>query len=570
MSSQLRTKALALGTILMVALSSAFTVPAMAAESIATEPAAAQDTSLNGVAEENTDPASTDVADSDQSAESDQAPSSGEDASNTESPSVSDGDSNLQVADAQSAKTPAAASTANSAEKTAQSQETTAKVDPNNKCGIPTGVKSGHKAFKTKGVTRFSSASRYLTSTTVFNRAASTKSKEERAVFIASATDFSRGAALTALASKFGWPVITTNGKAMGKTARASVKKVNPTHIYIAGGTGVVSKAVENTARSLGTKNVTVQRFSGTRYTAAQKMSECYPSGSAAFVASPKNTSGKLNTSEVLIASAAAVKAGGALVLTDGYRATSQAKQSIKNLKSKKIYAIGGKWSTATQNALKKSGAKSATLKVYAGKNRYETSSRVATAFWAKSARSTVVYTRADSRKHGLAALSVSRQANAPVLLTKKSCRPDEIATVSKGASSHIVLGSKQHLSTKSYNTSCTPKPTKEQTLVEFAKSLDGKAYKKGGEGPNSFDCSGFTQYVYAKVGIKIPRTPKGQWAAGTVVKSPKPGDIAVMHNGGHVAIYLGNGMIVDAGNARLGVSIRKIYAPVNAYVRFT
>ncbi len=62
--------------------------------------------------------------------------------------------------------------------------------------------------------------------------------------------------------------------------------------------------------------------------------------------------------------------------------------------------------------------------------------------------------------------------------------------------------------------------------VVNIARSLLGIAYVYGGETPAGFDCSGFTQYVYRKAGVTIPRTASAQQRAATRVSSPKPGDL--------------------------------------------
>ena len=84
--------------------------------------------------------------------------------------------------------------------------------------------------------------------------------------------------------------------------------------------------------------------------------------------------------------------------------------------------------------------------------------------------------------------------------------------------------------------------------IVSIAMSLTGIPYVYGGSTPAGFDCSGFTQYVYAQVGISIPRTSGAQGAAGTFVSASeaRPGDL-VWHSYGHVGIYAGNGMVIEA-----------------------
>lgn len=84
--------------------------------------------------------------------------------------------------------------------------------------------------------------------------------------------------------------------------------------------------------------------------------------------------------------------------------------------------------------------------------------------------------------------------------------------------------------------------------IVSIAMSLLGVPYVYGGSSPAGFDCSGFTQYVYGLAGISIPRTSGAQGAAGVSVPASEaqPGDL-VWHAYGHVGIYAGNGMVIEA-----------------------
>ena len=110
--------------------------------------------------------------------------------------------------------------------------------------------------------------------------------------------------------------------------------------------------------------------------------------------------------------------------------------------------------------------------------------------------------------------------------------------------------------------------------VVKVAKKYNGIPYRYGGDNPSGFDCSGFTQYVYAQFGISLPHSSsrQGQGAGGGAVISPKdalPGDLVVMDGGGHIGIYLGGNRMIDAGTPRTGVSIRDIYNPNHWFVRY-
>ncbi|MET8130041.1 NlpC/P60 family protein [Streptomyces sp. NPDC005065] len=76
-----------------------------------------------------------------------------------------------------------------------------------------------------------------------------------------------------------------------------------------------------------------------------------------------------------------------------------------------------------------------------------------------------------------------------------------------------------------------------------------GKPYVSGGTGPNSFDCSGLTQWSYAQAGVSITRTTYTQINEGTQIgrSALKPGDLVFFNNTSHVALYAGNNTVLHA-----------------------
>ncbi|MCL6598017.1 MAG: C40 family peptidase [Alicyclobacillus macrosporangiidus] len=104
--------------------------------------------------------------------------------------------------------------------------------------------------------------------------------------------------------------------------------------------------------------------------------------------------------------------------------------------------------------------------------------------------------------------------------------------------------------------------------IAAIALSFIGARYVWGGESPEGFDCSGFVQYVYRKAGVVIPRTSYEQFQVGQSVGwgDLRPGDLMFFNTGGggasHVAVYVGNGLMAQALNARTGVIVTHIDAP--------
>lgn len=89
--------------------------------------------------------------------------------------------------------------------------------------------------------------------------------------------------------------------------------------------------------------------------------------------------------------------------------------------------------------------------------------------------------------------------------------------------------------------------------LVGTALSLRGVPYRNGGESPDGFDCSGFTQYVYARHGVALPREVRDQFQLGNPVKETEleAGDLlffsTVAPGPTHVAIAIGGDQFVHA-----------------------
>lgn len=116
-------------------------------------------------------------------------------------------------------------------------------------------------------------------------------------------------------------------------------------------------------------------------------------------------------------------------------------------------------------------------------------------------------------------------------------------------------------------SSSSTSQNKKVQEVINIAKSKLGCKYVWGAEGPNTFDCSGLTSYVYKKgAGIVIPRTSKAQSQSGKYVSKSdlKPGDLVFFdgnygNNVNHVGIYIGNNEMIHAPKPGDVVKIQKI-----------
>ena len=86
--------------------------------------------------------------------------------------------------------------------------------------------------------------------------------------------------------------------------------------------------------------------------------------------------------------------------------------------------------------------------------------------------------------------------------------------------------------------------------IVRIALSQRGVHYSWGGTSPGTgFDCSGFTRWVFARVGIDLPHQSGAQFSLGKRVPrhALEPGDLVFFSHLGHVGIYVGHGRFVHA-----------------------
>jgi cell wall-associated NlpC family hydrolase len=106
-------------------------------------------------------------------------------------------------------------------------------------------------------------------------------------------------------------------------------------------------------------------------------------------------------------------------------------------------------------------------------------------------------------------------------------------------------------------------------SVAAEAERFLGAPYVWGGDSPAGFDCSGLVQYVYCQLGVSLPRTSEEQAQVGTPVASlatAVPGDLVFFPGSdgtaaspGHVGIYLGDGMMIDAPHTGTDVQIQQV-----------
>ncbi len=105
------------------------------------------------------------------------------------------------------------------------------------------------------------------------------------------------------------------------------------------------------------------------------------------------------------------------------------------------------------------------------------------------------------------------------------------------------------------------------EQIVHTAFSQLGLSYQRGGTTPrHGFDCSGFTNWVYAMVDVSLPRTSREQFAIGSAVDKAElaPGDLVFFRYGrniGHVGLYVDNGYFIHSPNKNSEIMISSLSA---------
>jgi cell wall-associated NlpC family hydrolase len=103
--------------------------------------------------------------------------------------------------------------------------------------------------------------------------------------------------------------------------------------------------------------------------------------------------------------------------------------------------------------------------------------------------------------------------------------------------------------------------------VIAVARRYRGIAYHAGGTTPRSgFDCSGYTKYVFAQVGIRLPRVSRDQyaWSKHISLAQAVPGDLVFFHSSSgrvyHAAIYAGHGYVWHSPHTGTRVRLERIW----------
>ncbi|MDX2599165.1 NlpC/P60 family protein [Streptomyces caniscabiei] len=145
--------------------------------------------------------------------------------------------------------------------------------------------------------------------------------------------------------------------------------------------------------------------------------------------------------------------------------------------------------------------------------------------------------TLADKKKEVQSKLAAAQKLLNTLTAEEKAALDEQETRASRDAGERVELGDE------------APASSYGAAALAAADTQVGKPYVSGGSGPNSYDCSGLTQWAYAQAGVSITRTTYTQQNDGTKIGRDqlKPGDLVFFNDLGHVGLYAGNGMVLHA-----------------------
>lgn len=378
--------------------------------------------------------------------------------------------------------------------------------------------------------------------------------------------------ASASLVAKDDAPILLTKSGSLDPRIISELHRLNTKTVYLLGGTQAISSNVEQKLKAEG---ISVQRISGdTRYETAEAVNETsnYDKKSSALLVSGEVAADALSASGI-----AAIKER-PIYLT---RKNSLSVDLPANIKHVTIFGGTAAVSASVEQQLHREGR---TVERIEGEDRYETSIAAAKSLPATGehniyVRGTSVNSQTEDYPDAVAAAGLANKLNAPVILSHhSSARTATVNYAQNSSNSNLVLGGTAAISDavmaayeKSNNSdTSTSEPPKEQVggvhtnvidnVIASGESYIGTPYLFGAASTTTaaFDCSSFTQRVFAENGITLPRTSRQQYLAGTRINRSdlKKGDLVFFDTNkdgsiNHVSIYIDSSTLFHATLSR-------------------
>ena len=159
-----------------------------------------------------------------------------------------------------------------------------------------------------------------------------------------------------------------------------------------------------------------------------------------------------------------------------------------------------------------------------------------------------------------------ARKAAAKKSASKKSSNNSNAGSKVKSSGSGNSSSNKSSISSGNSDAGSVVGSGNGASIASYALKFVGNPYVYGGTSlTHGTDCSGFTQAVFRRFGISLPRTSGGQSGVGAKISvgNAKAGDLIFYASGGrvnHVALCIGNGRVVHASNPSVGITTSNIY----------
>ena len=160
---------------------------------------------------------------------------------------------------------------------------------------------------------------------------------------------------------------------------------------------------------------------------------------------------------------------------------------------------------------------------------------------------------------------ATTAQAAAPVPFVSVEARTAPLSAEQKADALAVALTGRARIEAAAVEAArATAVASTRARVLKVARDQLGDRYSAGATGPNAFDCSGFTRYVYkVATGKELPHRSQSQYAVVKRIplKQAKPGDLVFFFRNGahHVGIYIGGKKMIDAAGYGEGVKVSPI-----------
>jgi cell wall-associated NlpC family hydrolase len=158
---------------------------------------------------------------------------------------------------------------------------------------------------------------------------------------------------------------------------------------------------------------------------------------------------------------------------------------------------------------------------------------------------------RTESGVQQLTSQYASQKSSITQLLDKQKAMLDSLTSAQQAQVTANSVGGSTTSGTVTTSPVTYTGPTSSQAgqAVAFAYAQLGKPYVWGATGPDSYDCSGLMFAAWESAGVSMPRDTYGEWASlpHIPLANLQPGDLILYNGESHVAMYVGNGYIIDA-----------------------